>query len=415
MKSRNGRLIQIGIIILLALVILAGLTWVNYTFSVGNPGGNDFLVHYIGTRSLLFERLSPYSDEVALRIQTAAYGHPAQGIEHELRVAYPLYSVILFAPFSLITDYNLARAAWMTFLEIALVAMCFLAMDLVDWKPPLWIQGILLLFSIIWYHAIRGIINGNAVIFIALAITAILIFIKKGQDKAAGFLLAAISIKPHVVVLFIPLILIWCLYKERWILLQWFIGSLFVLVVTSAAFIPDWIIQNIQEVIRYPGYNPAGTLATALMELFPGLGDITQWIIAIVLGLLLIIEWWQGRKGDFTRLLWVSSITLVIAQWIGIQTDPGNFIILFPAIILVLAIWDKRWTDKGILITSISLGILFFGLWILFLSTLQRSYQPVQNPIMFIPLPAILFFSLYWIKWWVISPSRALWINRNEG
>ena len=414
MKNRNNRYIQMGLIVFLGLIILVGLAWVNYTFSKGNPGGNDFLVHYIGARSLLYDGLSPYSDEVAVRIQTAAYGHPAQGIEHELRVAYPLYSVFLFTPFAVIGDYNIARAIWMTCLEIALIAMSFLALNLTEWNPPLWLQGLILLFSIIWYHAIRGLINGNVVILIALAISAILLSIKKEHDKIAGILLAAVTIKPHIVVLFIAFVLIWSLYKGRWILLQWFVGTLFVLVVISVLIIPDWIIQNIQEVLRYPGYNPAGTLAAALGELLPGLGQEIKWVIALIFGMILIYEWWIGRKEDFTRFMWVSFMTLVISQWIGIQTDPGNFIILFPALILILSVWEKRWENKGLLLTGISLAVLFFGLWLLFLVTIQRSYQPVQNPIMFIPLPAVLLIGLYWIKWWVNAPVRMLWVENNE-
>ena len=414
MASRNNRYSQLGLIVFLGLIILAGLTWVNFTFSTGNPGGNDFLVHYIGTRSLLYEGLSPYSDEVAVRIQTAAYGHPAQGIEHELRVAYPLYSVILFAPFSVISDYNIARAIWMTCLEIALIAMSLLSMNLTEWKPPLWIQGLILLFSVIWYHAFRGVINGNAVILLALAMVVILNLIKNGQDKFAGILLAFVTIKPHIVILFVFFVLIWSVYKGKWNLLQWFTGTLFALVGISTLIIPDWILQNIQEVLRYPGYNPAGTLAAALMELIPSIGQEIKWAVAIIFGFILIYEWWTGRKGDFIRFMWVSFLTLVISQWIGIQTDPGNFIILFPVLILILSVWDKRWSESGLIITTVSLIILFFGLWLIFLLTIQRSYQPVQNPIMFIPLPAILLVNLYWIKWWVNTPARTLWAKNNE-
>lgn len=192
----------------LLVVVIGGLTWVNIQFTKSNPGGNDFLVHYIGTRSFLFDGLSPYSDDVATRIQIAAYGHPAEGIEHELRVAYPLYSVILFAPFSLIGDYQIARAVWMTVLELALVTMTFLSFRLVDWNPPLWIQASILLFSLIWYHAVRGVINGNAVILLALALTCILLSIKNGEDRIPGLLLAVTTIKPHLVVLVIPTILV---------------------------------------------------------------------------------------------------------------------------------------------------------------------------------------------------------------
>lgn len=396
-------------VIFLGLCCVIGLFWVNYSFSNNNPGGNDFLVHYVGTRALLMEGISPYSDEVAIRIQTAAYGHPAQGDEHELRVAYPLYSVLLFLPFSLIQNYILARAVWMTALELALITMTFVAMILAEWKPPLWQQGVILLFSLTWYHAIRGVVNGNAVILVALMLAVIFLLIRDKKDKFAGFLLAITTIKPQLVVLLIPFIIIWSLYQRRWILVKWFFGTLAACILFGIILIPDWILQNLWEILKYPTYNPAGTLAAALSEWSPGLESPLRWGIFISLGVLLVYEWWAGRKGRFERFLWVAFLTLAISQWIGIQTDPGNFIILFPAIILILSIWDKRWKKRGALIVSSALAMLFFGLWFLFIITIQRSYQPIQSPVMFIPLPAISLFGLYWIKWWLIAPVRSYW------
>ena len=369
------------------------------------------MVHYVGTRSFLLEGLSPYSDEVAIRIQTAAYRHPELVEEHELRVAYPLYSIFLFLPFSLIKDYIFARAVWMTALELALIIMTFVSMNLADWKIPLWQQGVILLFSLTWYHAIRGVVNGNAVILIALLLAVIFLLVRDSKDRVAGFLLAITTIKPQLVVLLIPFVIIWSLYQKRWTLLKWFFGTLSACILVGVILIPDWILQNIWEILKHPANNPVGTLAAALAEWSPGLESPLKWGIFFVLGSLLIYEWWTGRKGNFKRFLWVALLTITISQWIGIQTDPGNFIILFPAIILILSTMEKRWKARGALIVSSSLAMLFFGLWVLFITTIQKNYQPIQNPVMFIPLPAISLLGLYWIKWWVIAPAGSFWIE----
>jgi len=393
----------------LLIAVIGGLCWVNIQFAKNNPGGNDFLVHYVGTRSFLFEGLSPYSDEVATRIQVAAYGHPAQGIEHELRVAYPLYSILLFAPFSLIGDYQISRAVWMTVLELALVAMTFVSFEVIEWKPPLWMQGILLLFSVIWYHAVRGVINGNAVILLAFALTSILLLIKKDRDKIAGVLLAATTIKPHLVVLAIPVIIIWAIYHKRWQLILWFSGTLIGLVVSGLIMIPDWITQNLWEILKYPAYNPAGTLAEVLGEWMPGISIQLKWGIGIILGLVLLYEVWLARKGNFQYLFWVVMLSLTINQWIGIQSDPGNFILLFPVVILILSVINQKWKEKGGLATGIILSVLLVGLWVLFIATIQRTYQPVQGSVMFIPFPAFCLIGLYWIKWWFVGSKPLIW------
>ncbi len=404
-KIQFNWIFAIGLICL----VVGGLMWVNYQYSQNNPGGNDFLVHYVGTRSLLFEDLSPYSDEVAVRIQTAAYGHPAQGIEHELRVAYPLYSIILFSPFSLIENYELSRALWMTLLEIALIATAILAMNLVDWRPALWIQGAVLLFSVVWYHAVRSVINGNVVILIGLMLTEVFLLIKHNRDQLAGLLLAVTTIKPQLVVLIIPYIVIWAVYQRRWKLIRWFAGSMIALIVFGLLIMPDWMMQNFREVLRYPGYNPAGTLAAAMGEWFPAIGSELKWGLAIILSSVLIMEWWNARKASFRHFLWTGFLTLVISQWIGIQTDPGNFIMLFPIVILIISEISLRWKKQETLITGIVLFGLFFGLWILFITTIQRSYQPVQNPVMFLPVPGLCLLGLYWVKWWMLRSIRTIW------
>ncbi|MBS1249567.1 MAG: hypothetical protein MAG431_01147 [Chloroflexi bacterium] len=394
------------ILITIILITVGGLAWGNYRFATQNPGGNDFLVHWVGARALIFEGRSPYSDTVATQIQTIAYGHPAQAGEHDLRVAYPLYSELLFAPFALVENYAIARAAWMTLLEIALVTMTFLSLSLAQWRPNKWILTLCLLFTLIWYHAVRALINGNAVIIIGLLLTGAFVAIREKKDEVAGFLLAYTTIKPQLVVLIIPFILYWAIHQRRWKLVSWFLGSMAALVLGAMIFIPNWIIQNIWEIMRYPDYNPAGTLGQVLASWMPGIVLQLKWGITITLSLLLLWEWWSARQQSFTRFLWTACLTLVISQWIGIQTDPGNFIYLFPALILILAGFDKRWQKNGIWVILAILSVLFVGLWLLFILTLEQTYQPTQDPIMFIPLPAFLLIGLYWVKWWIVHPAR---------
>ena len=409
MTYRYNRKIQLAIAIILGFIVIAGFTWVNYLFSKNNPEGNDFLVHYEGTRALLFDGNSPYGDETAIRIQVAAYGHPAQGDEQQLRFLYPLYSVILFVPFSLLNNYVLARAVWMTTLELSLIAMTVISFRLVEWKPTLWLQALILLFSLTWYHAIRGVVNGNEVILVALLFSVIFLLIKGNKDQAAGLLLAITTIKPLLIILLIPLILIWSVYQKRWVLIRWFFATLTILVFVGYLLIPNWILQNLWEIMKYPDYNPAGTLAPAVFELIPSFGISLKWWIFSGLGILLIYEWWTGRKENFSRFLWIAFLTVVISQLIGVQTYPDNFIIFFPSVILILSVCDKRWEKRGPLIVGSALGFLFISLWVLFIFTIRQNDQPDLNPVMLIALPALTFLCLYWIKWWVIAPVRTNW------
>jgi hypothetical protein len=405
--TRNNSL-QWGLVIVVLIVIISGMTIANYNFASKNPGGNDFLVHWVGTRNLVFEGISPYSDETALDIQTLAYGRPARADEHELRVAYPLYSIVVFFPFALIKDFNIARAVWMTTLELALLALSFVSIRIVNWKPKTLTLVIFFLFSMLWYHAVRPLINGNVVILIALGLAGAFLAIRDGRDELAGVLLALTTIKPQVTLVVLVFIVLWAIKQSRWRIIFWLGGSVLLLGFASALLIPDWIVQNLREVLRYPGYNPPGTIIAAMTEIFPSFGRRVSVAIVIILAVLSIVEWWFGRHKLFRRFYWTLCFTLVASQWLFIQTDPGNFIIMMPVLVYVMQIIDERWQTYGQMINIIMMLVLLIGIWIIFISTLEYGLQPQQSPVMFLPLPALLMLLMYWFRWWAIRPA-SLW------
>jgi len=394
--------------ILLLAVVASSLYWVNYQFSKNNPGGNDFLAHYVGTRAFIFEKISPYSDEVALEIQNSVFGRSAQKGEIEHRVVYPIYSTLLFAPFALIGEYVVARSAWMLFLEIALVVTAYLAINLFVWKPKLGMLGFYYFFSIFWYHGFRSLINGNAVIVVGLLITGTLFAIKIGKDNIAGILLAFSTIKPNLVVLLLIFIFIWCIYQKRTQVILWFIGTMAILILGGMLVIPNWILQNLWEILKYPAYNPAGSIAEVIGGWKPEFQSVAMWTIGIGLGMLLLYEWWTARKQNYNWFLWTACLTLVISQWIGIQTDPGNFVILFTPFVIVLASLDNRWGKFGTLSTFSMMVVVLLGLWVLFVATLDFDYQPMQSSVMFFPFPGLVLIGLYWTKWWATGRKIAL-------
>ena len=394
-------------VVLFSLVAIAGLTWGNYTYVTKSPGGNDFLVHWMGTRALIKEGISPYSDEAALRIQTFAYGGPAKPGQHELRVAYPLYSIVLFTPFALINDFDMARAAWMTLLEIGLIGLTFMSLSLARWRPAPFMLGFILIFSIFWYHGLRPLINGNAVILVAVGLVAGFLALRSGSEELAGVLFAFTTIKPQVVVLVLAFVFFWSINNQKWRLVGWMVGTVALLSASAALIYPDWIVQNLREVIRYPSYNPPGTPGAAFEAWWPAFGARLGYALTGLMSLVLLLEWRAARKADLRGFIWTAFLTLTVGMWIGIQTDPGNFIVLFPALIFVFGLLAERWKKGSEWVVVGTLAIVLIGLWVIFLKTLTYTDQPIQSPIMFFPLPALTLFLLYWVRWWALTPPRA--------
>jgi hypothetical protein len=414
LKNQTSQLTKIIILSAVALAGLIALAWGNYRYAQQNPGGNDFLVHWVGTRSLVTQGLDPYSDEVAIKIQTMAYGRPAQPGEHELRVAYPLYSVVVFLPFALVSNFTQARALWMTVLEVALVMLTFLSLRLARWRVNPLMLGLLLIFSLLWYHGLRPLINGNAVILVALGLVGGFLALRSGADELAGVLFAFTTIKPQVVVLVLAFVVIWAFFNGRMRVIGWLFGTVILFTAAAALIVPNWIVENFREVLRYPSYNPPGTPRAAFMVWWPSFGSRVGWALSAVMALTLLIEWWSNRNAEFSGFLWTACLTLAISQWIGIQTDPGNFVVLLPAIILVFAQLADRWRAGGWAFVVLSLLVLFIGIWAVFLKTVEHGAQPVQSPIMFFPLPAFLLITLYWVRWWAVAPPT-VWYDMLDG
>jgi hypothetical protein len=405
---QQQRVIKEVVLILLIIVIIGLLFFANIQYTRNNPGGNDFLVHWVGTKSFVQEGISPYSDHVALEIQDLVYGRPARSGEHELRVAYPFYSIFLFLPFSFIEDFSVARAFWMTLLELSIIFSTILLIRIVNWKPKLLMTLLLIVFGLFWYHSLRPLINGNAVVLILLTITLVLYGIKNQIDELVGISMALMTIKPQVVVVFILFICIWAIVNHRLKIIFWFIGTVLLLIFVGIFIYPSWPMEFLREVFRYPGYNPPGTPATALAYLMPGIGSRLGILISMLSGVILIAEWIFGKNSRDLKFVWISSLSLILGQWVNIQTDPGNFIIMFPAIILSLKVFEERWKNFGQWLNIVLLAILFFIPWLIFVNTIDFNYQPIQNPIMFFPVPIMLIIMMYWVRWWVKNPVTDL-------
>jgi hypothetical protein len=407
LKNSQTKTLFIALLIA-ALATLVGLTWANYSYSYQNPGGNDFLSRYMGTRIFLLEGESPYSDKATQEIHELMYGRAARPDEDQALFVYPFYTVYLMAPFALIPDYHMARAIWMTVLEISLVALMLISLSLSRWKIPTWTLVFLVIFSVFWYHSFRPLINGDPVVLVALMIALAFMAIRAEHDGLAGFLLAFATIKPQIVVLLAVYVLFWSMTQRRWRLFWGFISSLIILIVTSFMFVPNWLIENLRQIIAYPGYTLPGTHREILMDALPGVGNQLGWALTIVMMTAMIVEWRASAHKGFTWFYWTALLTLVATTMVGIPTTTENYLALLPALVLVFSAWDTHWRTMGKWLVALSMAMLFFGLWWLFLATLQPGDQPVQSPIMFFPLPLFLFVTLYWVRWWVLRPTKPL-------
>ncbi len=410
---RNRRNDAINWIILLVLVIagIGVLGWQNWVYARANPGGNDFLVYWTSLRSFLMDGTNPYGPDVAARIQQAAFDGAAAPGAPALRMAYPLYSLVLFFPFALIPDFALARAVFSTLLEIFLLLTAFFSIRLARWRiPPLELVLYLALF-LFGFHSIQPLLDGNVSILIALLVAGALLALKNGGDALAGILLAFATVKPNVVVLLVFYLVVWSLVSGRRALAAYFLGAIFILSLAAMLLMPDWIWQNLIAIVQFPVRQPPSTLGAVLTAAFPAMGErIGRLLYGLLIGML-VTEWWLNRRAEFRGVMWTAFFTLTLSQWIGIPTAPTNFVVLLPALALVYASWEERWRRAGHALTVFTILLLGVGIWALHLSTATFGPTRALNPLLFLTLPGFLVITLYWVRWWAINPPT-VWYDQ---
>lgn len=401
--QRSTILLLVTILVIIAALV--GLTWANYRFAEQNPGGNDFLARWMGARFWVIQGVSPYDERVSLASQQMIYGRPAdisQG-EDKNHFVYPLHSMLFFAPFGPL-DYTLARALWMTLVEVSLVLLAIVSLRLVDWDVKPLKLVVLIIFTLLWYHGLRTIILGQFAAINALLITLALLLIMRRQDFAAGMLLALSTAKPQMIFLLIPFVFLWALSVRRRDIIGGLLVGLVVLMGIFLALMPNWPLQWLRQLLDYPSYTmQTGSPLSMIADTFPGIGrQLSIFLHTIFIGYMLL-EWVLAWGKDERWFRWTALITIVITNLVGYRTATTNFMMMLPALFLVFSLWESRWRIGGKIAVWVVLIVMGLGFWFLHFATVQGNQE---QAIMYLPFPFLCLIGMWWVRWWAINPPR---------
>lgn len=400
MKQRDPNL-KLTLIIVFILAILVGMFFGNLAYVRANPGGLDFFAHWQGTRVFINQGINPYSDQAAELIVSGVREIAPDSVGN-YRFVYPLFSLLFLTPVSLITDFTIARAVWMTILEALILLSGYLVAGWSSRRRAVWLTLFVMLALLGNFVILRAIEIGSLTIIGLAAIIGTIHFLVERKDASAGLLLALSLVKPDMVLPALLILVIWVIVNRRYTVLVWLLGTFGLLVGFSMVLIPSWPGNYLTNLIEYSARNPVridAWLSTAL--------EIRLLIVKnLSIALVVIFEWFLIKHKGSKRFLWLCAVLLAVLPWIGGQTVLEHTVTIYAAALIGLGLLfsiQRRGSPFGFVI----LALLFTATGWLFSGTLIPGIsEQWQSTWLQIVLPLTALGILYWSRWWVIRQEK---------
>ncbi len=401
-------LILIGLVILIVASVMIG---VNIGLSRVLPGGGGFYMAWAGARAFLFDRLEPYSDTVAGRIQDLTYHHAALSQENPYTLDIPFYLLQIFFPIAFIADPATARGVWMVLCELLLLAAAVISLRMIDWEPRRFFLISFFLICLLSVYSLAAVVNGSPAVLLGFLYVAILAAWQGHRDEVAGGLLVFTLFQWEVGSLFL-LFMLWRQFEEGRSRV-WAGFGLTALVLLAASFLiyPGWVPPFIRAGWSTLQSGFGMNTAAFFLRLWPSYGTRIAQGFAVLLIIILGYEWSTARRADARRFLWIGCLTLAVTPMLGFRSDVSDLVVLLPGLALIFALVVERWR-AGYWLASL-LAIFFLAVpWAFFVrSTLYQD--SLYGSLLFMFYPVFMIVGLYWVRWWVTHPP-VTWADRVE-
>ena len=393
--------IRIYIAVSIPIILVVALFFANLAIGRFNPGGLDFLAHWQGARSFIIDGANPYSDQVARLIATKA-SEISPGETGDYRFVEPLLSLLVFTPFALIPEFEIARAMWMTLLEMSLLLSAYLIARLIRNKG--WLIGLIVSIIVIGlnFPNVNSLLDGNLLLISIVLIVGSFYLLLRQNDEGAGLLLALSLVKPETAYPIIVVLLIWVILKKRWTVLWWFIAVVVILVGFSLVLIPNWPIHYLQSVIEFSARNPVRQ-----EELSPTALEIRLLVVKnLAVGVLIVYEWFLVKTEGRQRLLWNIGLLMAVLPWIGGHVYLENSGFIFIALLIGLGFLSQIRINKSNLAFHVFSLLFVFSSWIFSGSLVPGVSETWVSIWHNAGLPVLALIILYWSRWWIIQKEK---------
>jgi hypothetical protein len=329
----------------------------------------------------LFHGQNPYSADNILQVQREAY--PDLG--------YPMYSWnppwlgALLLPLGAL-PFPQATTTWLLVNLLLIAASSLGIWWLFDGHRSPSFLWIALPIALLFAQTLTVLDTGQITTFVLVGVVGFLVAFKLERDILAGAFLALVTVKPHLVFLWLPLVFLWTLEKRRWHVWLGFGLALTILLIILTTLFPSWP-RAYYAILNSPPTNWVTPTLGGLMVIVRG----ENWTRFLGLVFLpgAVVLWWKTRHCSpelITAGLLPISLALAVFGW-----SYDQILLLLPIIATVVSLVRRELPTREMWITAALLGIFAGALFV------QRVRSTSEEYYFWVPW-AILLISA-WTAW----------------
>ena len=327
MPGRVVPLLRLGAAVAVAIALAAVLAANGWRAEHFRDG--DFIQYWLAGRALL-DGADVY-DPVTWRGLHDAIGSAGEEVAQGFGFLYPLPVALYALPFALL-PLPLAGPLWFVAQgTTAFVALAALGRRLFRWAPRRDLPLLLVLAALMEPAYLIG-NDGNIARFLVGIVGGALALLLGGRPFAAGLVLGLATVKPQLLLLFVPLLVGFCppALRSRFVAggVATTLGSLLV----TTALRPGWIAEWVGQAFQVRG-------AYGRLNIWSLLGGGSAWLAALlVVGAVLAILWWSraARPSLAQSASAALGLSLVVAPYAA-DYDLAVLLVGVPAVLATIA------------------------------------------------------------------------------
>lgn len=352
----------------IALILFAFLIWLGTTL-VTNPKwflGDDYVEYWAAGR-LNLTGGNPYDPAQLhpLELQTGS-------IEGEAVMMWnPPWLLTLAMPFGAL-GYGLSRTLWLLLnvliISISLIHIWILYGGSTD------LRWLALTIGFTFAPILDGLKKGQTSALLLLGVVGFLYFTRHRKWWLAGISLAFLTVKPHVLFLFLLAVALWSVDRKQWRVILGFILTLFATTAIAWAINPDVIQQYILAIRTYPPANWATPTIGGFLRLIFGTGRFWLQFIPPLIGIIWLIYYWIRNRASWDWFEQTPILVLVstLTAAYGWTWDQSVSIIAILQIALLMLPFQRNLSNILIVVSYVLIDFLaltirgnqFWTLWL---------------------------------------------------